>query len=372
MTNLETILQQLEHTAMYPQRQFQSALASGKKVVGCFPVYTPEPLAYAAGFLPMGMWGGQVEPFRAKRYVPAFCCPIMQANLEYGLQDSYKGMSAVMIPTLCDTFRCITQNWKVGVENIPMLAVTYPQNKTDAGVEFFSSELAHIRGELEKISGQKVTETALSEAIQIYNEHSRVMMEFTQVANDHVDIIRPRVRHLIMKSAWFMDKQIHTTLMRVLIAELKKLPVYSGHEKRVLLTGILAEPLELYQIMEDNHMAVVADDLGQETRQYRNPIPDGTDGLQRLAAQWKNTVCSLAHSEEKERVSQMVALAKRTGTDGVIACMMKFCDPEEYDLPLIKAAMKEAGIPTLFQEIDLQVGSLAQAETRIQAFFEML
>lgn len=41
---------------------------TGNKAIGCFPVYTPEEIVYAAGMLPVGMWGGQTEVDLAKQY----------------------------------------------------------------------------------------------------------------------------------------------------------------------------------------------------------------------------------------------------------------------------------------------------------------
>lgn len=52
--------------------------------------------------------------------------------------------------------------------------------------------------------------------------------------------------------------------------------------------------------------------------------------------------------------------------------MMKFCDPEEYDFPLIAKALDAIGVPTLFLEVDQQPGSLEQVRTRLQTFAEML
>jgi benzoyl-CoA reductase/2-hydroxyglutaryl-CoA dehydratase subunit BcrC/BadD/HgdB len=52
--------------------------------------------------------------------------------------------------------------------------------------------------------------------------------------------------------------------------------------------------------------------------------------------------------------------------------MMKFCDPEEYDYPILKKALEKEGIPHLYLEIDQQTGDDQQARTRIQSFVEML
>ena len=72
--------------------------AEGKKVVGCFPIYSGEELVHAAGMIPMGIWGGQVNPSAAGQYVPIFICSIMRSCLEYGMQGKYKGISAVVMP----------------------------------------------------------------------------------------------------------------------------------------------------------------------------------------------------------------------------------------------------------------------------------
>ena len=113
----------------------------------------------------MGIWGSQTESYQVRAYVPAFCCPIMQSSLEMGLNGSMKGLSAVMIPAICDALRCITQNWKVGVPDIPMIPVTYPQNRTDAGIRFLKSEYEVIRARLEKVAGHPITE----EDVQCWN-----------------------------------------------------------------------------------------------------------------------------------------------------------------------------------------------------------
>ena len=76
MADLHTRLAELAHASADPRAQLDRYLAQGKKVVGCFPVYTPEELVHASGMIPMGLWGAQTELKHAKRYLPAFACPI--------------------------------------------------------------------------------------------------------------------------------------------------------------------------------------------------------------------------------------------------------------------------------------------------------
>lgn len=63
---------------------------------------------------------------------------------------------------------------------------------------------------------------------------------------------------------------------------------------------------------------------------------------------------------------------KELGADGVVVCMFKFCDPEEFDYPVYKKELEEAGVPMLYIEVDQQMDSIEQLRTRIQSFAEIL
>ena len=112
---LQDIILKLEDASNNPKRLMQEYIAQGDKVVGCLPVYTPEELVHAAGMVPMGIWGGNIELNEAKQYFPAFACSIMQSIMENAMRGSYKGLSAAIIPCMCDTLICISQIWKCGI-----------------------------------------------------------------------------------------------------------------------------------------------------------------------------------------------------------------------------------------------------------------
>ena len=58
--------------------------------------------------------------------------------------------------------------------------------------------------------------------------------------------------------------------------------------------------------------------------------------------------------------------------DAVIICMMKFCDPEEFDYPILLQEFAEAGVKNLQIEIDQETTSFEQIRTRIQTFSEVI
>ena len=375
MADWKTSLERLQRACANPREQLDRYLEQGKQVVGCFAPYAPEELVHAAGLIPMGMWGGRTELKLAKSYLPAFACPIMQANMELGLKGAYQGISAVIIPTMCDTLRCMTQNWRFGMKDIPMIPIVYPQNRTSpASVDYLIREFETVLTILYTITGNMVSEKSMEEAIAVYNQHNATMREFDTAANDHLDVITPKVRHVVHKSAFFFEKGEHTALVQEIIAGLKELPAHHWTGNKIILAGILCEPEEVLDILEENQLAVVADDLAQESRQYRTDTPEkGGGALKRLALQWNARYgCSLIHELGKPRGKMLAKMCQETGAQGVISCMMKFCDPEEYDEPYLEADLRKAGIHVMNIDIDPLNHSYEQVRTRVQSFCEML
>ena len=375
MADYKQIIDALREIADRPGRQVKKYKENGGKAVGCFPVYTPEEIIHAAGMLPVGLWGGQTDIDEAKAYVPAFACSIMQSCLEYGLRGVYDDISAVLIPSMCDTLKCVGQNFKIGVPHIRHIQFTHPQmRQIEAGMVYLHTEYSRVRTALEEVAGKPVTEEALEEAIAVYNAHRAEMRRFVDVAAVHCDIITPSVRHAVIKSGFFMRKDEHTAYVQSLNDALQAVPENRGAGKRVMITGILAEPPSLLDLFADNGLSVVCDDLAQETRQFRHDVPDeGADAISRIAKWWSLVEgCSLAYDPSKKRFDLILSDVEKYGADGVVVCMMKFCDPEEYDYALLKKALDEKKIPTLYMEIDQQSEINEQARTRIQGFAEIL
>lgn len=76
---------------------------------------------------------------------------------------------------------------------------------------------------------------------------------------------------------------------------------YDG--KKVLVTGILLDSEEMLDVFEENKLRIAADDLAQESRQFRTDVPEGKDALDRLARQWSNIEgCSLAYDPKRLEV----------------------------------------------------------------------
>ena len=364
------LLAQLHEVAASPKKQLDKYLAEGKKVVAVAPVYTPQEIIHSMGLVPMGVWGADMEINEAKKYYPAFICSIMQTILELGIKGEYEGVSAIVIPSLCDSLKCLGQNWKYAVKGIPFIPMTYPQNRKPAyGVKFTKACYERVINDLTVATGAQYSAFALAESNKIYNEHNAVMREFAEVASWAP--ITAAQRNDVFKSARFMLPEEHTAIVKQLNAELAACPK-DENKVRVLVSGILADSPSLLKIFDDNGIKVAFDDVAHESRQYRTDVPEMANPLDALAQKFADMDhCSVLYDKDKKRVDYIVEQAKKHEAKGVIVLMTKFCDPEEFDYVPIKRACDAAGLMNLNIEVDRQMVNYEQASTMIQAFKEM-
>ena len=347
---------------------------TGKGAVGIMPVYCPEEIVHAAGYLPIGMWGAQKKQIsKARTYLPPFACSIMQSVMELQLEGVYDDLEAVIFSVPCDTLKCMSQKWN---RPVPAIVFTHPQNRKiakDAANVFAREEFNIVKEKLEDILDVHISNKAIKNSIAVYNENRAACREFSDVAAEYAAVVTPSDRHAVIKARWFMEKSRHTALVKELIAALKAEPAPEFKGKKIIVTGIQVEPYDVLDIFQENGFAIVADDLAQETRNFRQDVPDDDDALMALARAWNEfDGCSLATDANKPKGQMIIDAVKKYGADAVVVCMMKFCDPEEFDYPILLQEFEAAGVKNLYIEVDQESTAFEQVKPRIQTFAEIL
>lgn len=365
------LLEKFHHAAANPAEMKEKYLKEGKKIV-LVNYYAPEEIVHAMGFVPMAAWGADTEIKDAKRYFPAFICSIMQTMLELGMNGTYDGASAIIIPSLCDSLKVAGQNWKYAVPSIPFIPMTYPQNRKPAyGEAFVKAGYERVISDLEKATGAVFSDEALKDSIAVYNEHNQVMREVSDLLAEHPEITAAQ-RSDIFKSAGFMTKEEHTALVKEFMTSLKEETPSAEKKIRIVISGILADSPSLLSILDDNGYQIVWDDVAAESRQYKVDAPEADTALDSLAKKF----ClmdndTLLYDAEKNRVKMITDQVKKYHAGGVIVVMTKFCDPEEFDYPFIYKTCQAEEIPVLEVEVDRQMNNYEQARTLIESFKEI-
>lgn len=374
MTKLETLLQTLCQAGEHPEAAIRASMEeTGKPAVGCFPLFVPEELVYAAGFLPVGLWGGVSAFQKSNQYIQSFACSIMRANLELGLSGKYDFLQAALIPSQCDTLKCVCENFKVAVPKVPVIGVTIPHNRTiQAAHEQLLDEFDYLRRALEQVQTPACKPMPLEDAFAVYEDYRATMMDFLDTVPAYLNTITPKVRHLLLKAAWFMDKKAYTAQMKELLSLLKAQPKEDFPGKRFLVTGIMLDAGPVLDLLEELGIGVVDDLLCHESMQFRTPTrPTGTVES-KLAYRFLDLKgASPLYEPKKPRGTLLAQMAKERQADAVFFSLMKFCDPEAFDHPMVKKDLAAQGIPLLSIEHDQLVESTEQIRTRIQGFLEI-
>ncbi len=373
MSTIDELLAVAHEAAMSPKARFDAYLAAGRKVVGCLPEYTPSELVHAMGLVPFGVWGGDRVATKSAKYLPSFYCGLLQTTLDLGIEGGYEGLSAVLIPNLCDQLKAVGQNWKYAVPDIPFIPMSYPQHRdTPAGRAYTRASYQRVIRDLGEITGATFSDEALGKSLDAYNAHNDMMRRFADVAAVLPDVITPSKRSDVFKSAYFMTVEEHSALMSDLLGELEG-HVANASAIPVVTTGILADAPGLLEILDQEGFSVVADDIAAESRQYRVDALTGDTALEKLVDKYAHMGnCSLLFDAEKGRADHLVEVVNTRHAKGVVFVMTKFCDPEEFDYVPVKAALDAAGIPSVSIEVDRQMDRLDQAEIALETFRDLI
>ena len=375
----EVLLNEFKECSEHPYRVISAYKQEGKKVIGVLPYFAPVELVVAAGMVPMGIWGSNKKTIaQAKEYCATFYCTIAQLALEMLLDGTLDQLDGIITPTICDTLRPMSQNFRVAMEGkLPCIFLAHPQNRKPAfGLQFTVAQYMHVKSELEKISGNTITDEALRDAIKVMNRSRKARREFVKLAGQHPEAISAVERSAVLRSAWFMEPAVHAQKLEELNEELSKLPASNWKGRKVVTSGIICDNPKLLQIFDDNNIAIAADDVAQETRAFRVDASEEGDPMMALAQQFADQDYDVLlydeYSNKNRRADYVVQMVKESGAQGLVLFMQQFCDPEEMEYPYLKKALDDAGIPHIKLGVDQQMRDFGQASTAIQAFADVL
>lgn len=371
--NIGNILERFNVTHNDVVKKYQE---QGKKIIGCSPIHLPVELVYASGMAPMGIWGSYGEIAMAKEYFPAFYCSIVQRTMEMALNGTLDCLSGIMVSIQCDSLKALGQNLKRSIgKNIPYIHVAMAQHrKIEVGVDFNETQYRKVKAQLEEIAEREITDEDIEAAIKLFNESKILMREFSELAAKHPDVITPYWRSKVLVGATYIDRKEYTENLKELNQILREKEVVEWKGIKVVTTGILTNSNSFNQILEENNIAIVEDEVAQESRQFRTLVDENTGNPIRALAKYLGDIegCSVMYDPDKLRSEMIIDKVKKSGADGVIYVQAKFCDPEEFDYPIFKKALEKEGIKLVMIETDQQMTNFEQARTSIQTFAEML
>jgi benzoyl-CoA reductase subunit C len=351
----------------------------GKKIIGCYPVYSPFELIHAAGMLPIGVIGGgnRLEIANADSRFQSFVCSIVKSTLELGMTGRLDFLDGIVFHSICDPARNLGS---VFTRNFPRLMVDYvhfPQNMTSRHtVDYLASEYLRLKTSYETVAGRAIDDDALRKSIAVYNEQRRMLRELYAIRAEKPQNLSTAESYILTRIATLMPPEEHIPILKEALAVIRDRDEKPKDRIKVVLEGSFCEqpPLELIESLEAAGCYILDDDFLLGWRFFSEDIPLDGDPLRNLAESYiqRSVYSGVKHDTREPKSKHLIDRIKQTGAQAALLLSAKFCEPALFDYALYKRALEKEGIPHLFLEFEEKMWIFDKARTEIETFVESM
>ncbi len=348
---------------------------NGKPVIGTFCSYAPEEVILASGALGYRLFGSGADIAKADAHIQSYACSLVRGAMEDSLNGALEFLDGTVFPHTCDSIQRLSDIWRMNNRTGFHLDLVMPVKlDTDSSRDYMADIIRRFKVELAEKTGAAITEEDLRGAIDTCNQIRNTMQRLYSLRIENPGVIKGEDMHSLVKAGMMMDRYRFLELVKEIADDLEKVTAAETKPgKRIVLSGGLCNMPDVYGIIEKSGAYVVTDDLCTGSRFFEGNIAEDGDLLEAIARRYSNrNVCPAKHSGIRTRGENLVRIARESRADGVLYIFLKFCDPHGFDYPYLKEMLEENGIPCLLYEMEEQLLSGGQFETRCQAFMEML
>lgn len=355
-------------------------VASGGRIAAVLPLHAPRALLRAFGLLPVEVWGPPgIDTSPGDARLQAYTCSIVRSGMAFLLRGGLDVADVVVIPHTCDSLQGLASvllDFHAGQGSAPGgapgrqpqgLAPLYlPRDPGPSGAAFLASEIRALWRRLAERYGGGPSDSEIHAAIDREEAADAVLR----------DLLDSRLRlpwsdrdfyRLVRGREYLPAERFAAAGREALLARTDAdLP-----GRRILLSGMVAEPSTLFDALRCAGAVVAADDLaGSGRRLY--PATQAHDPAERMARALLGAApCPTRGSPVGQRADHLAALASRSGCRAVLFWTVRCCEPELFYLPQVGRELQARGMATVTIEHEITQPMSESALTRIQALVEM-
>lgn len=347
---------------------------TGRKVIGCFPLYVPEEIIHAADMLPVVLQGSDKPIAFSNQYLHSNVCHPVLGNFDQALRGEMDYVDGLVISDVCEQAKRASSLWKI-YHSLPYHHnIIFPKTLDQTSARgYLVYELNRFRTSLEKLGGKAVTTAALRESIALYNRTRSLLSRLYQGRRQQPGAFTTAEVATIVEAAMLLPKEDFNPLLERYLAG-KETKAAPDHRVRLLLAANPCEDLEpgFCEMMDEVEAEVVDDDLYWGYRYFAVPVSERGDPIEALAeAHLSLPACPTRHHAERDWPQFIIDRAQAVQAKGVVLLLQKFCEIHAFEYPYLRDKFKQAGLPVLLLESD-HSGATGRVKTRLEAFLEMI
>ena len=346
---------------------------TGRPVIGVMPAYFPLELIYAAGGYPVQLWGNKLPLEKSDAYLQAYCCSVARSVLELELVSGAEMVKAYAFTSLCDTLINLREIYRRLFPK-PTLELSIPITRTvEARRSYLDSVLRNVCSGIEEITGKQITPESLAEAAVLYGRSRELQRKLYQIRIQKPGLIKNYNFYAVIKSGFFLPASVYNDMLKTLIEKTENQPAPNGKRPKLVVSGMVFDPIEVYKIFDELGADIVDDDfangwrtVAKQTLQVENLLEGVTTFL------FNPAPCCCIYNPDNDRHPYLLNKVKDSEADGILFWYIKFCEPDAFDRPQLIKRFKQEGIPAGFIDIELSMTNFEAIKTRINAFCEIL
>lgn len=342
----------------------------GRRVMGVFPAQYPREILWAFNVLPVEIWDPPLETASADAHLQPYICSVVKLGLELILRGRAEGLDALLFPHTCDSIQNLASLVGDYLDlEVPALFFYHPKAPyTDPARSYYRRRLEGLIADLERLFGP-LDPTRLNEAVDqgqaLYDLLGRL---YARRAEGRLALTNREFYDLIRRAEWLHPDD----LIPQLEAALARPEAEPGSIRPVVLSGVLPNPAGVLDLLDELGLPVGHDDFLACSRRWLGRPSSATDPLDRLTEVYFSLPpCSTKGGLVDERLTWLTGLAQGCRAGGVLFLMVKFCEPELFDVPHLTAGLTQAGLQTMTVDVQVGEGLSGRLTTRIEAFVEM-
>ncbi len=375
---MDGILQQFARVAADPLTYARDWKArTGRRVIGLFPMHFPGELAHAAGALPVILQQDDVPITVGQSQVFSFYCGYNRSIIDQALRGEFAVLDAILFGDHCVQLLGTADVIRAEVPGLPIL-FNQLCSVLDADWAMTQTQgtFTQLWRELEALTGAPLPPDAVRDSIRAFNRNRALIRQLYDLRRAGKVVLTGRQMQMVVKSSMVMDKAEHTTLLEQLLATIDQSGV-RGNPVRVFLSGHLchAPRPEVLDLVEDCGGLVVDDDLYHGFRFIHADVAETGDPVEALSHWYidrnHKVPCPTRAIKGMDWEDYLLKAVDRSGAQGLVVLMAKFCEPHMYFYPEIKEAFDRHGIPHLLIETEHEEMPLEALKTRVETFIEI-
>jgi len=344
----------------------------GRHLMGVFPAQYPKEILWALNIVPAEIWDPPLQITTASSHLQSYICSVVQLGLELILQGKCKFLDGFLFSHTCDSIQNMASVIFDYIKaDKPCFFFYHPKAPYGASARvFYLRQLKDLADALAAQFGP-LKRDALKERVQQGQHISRLVEDLYHLrAQDRLRLSNEDFYGLIRQGEYlFPDDWI--PLLEAQLNRDRGKP--DKPLKPVILSGVLPNPPELLTLLDDLGVLVAYDDFLNGSRRLLSPGNDFKDPFEQLTETYfAMPPCSTRGSSIERRRDYLFKMIDATGAKGVIFNVVKFCEPEWFDVPNLQEALKKRGISSLTLDTELNQGLSGQMATRVEAFIETL